>query len=158
LIDRLASDGGSVALHTAHECWEYGGKLDVLLEANRLALDGIERDVGPRHLNGAQLQGRVCIHPTATVENATIRGPAVIGPGAIVRDAFVGPYTSIGAHAEIDGAEIEHSIVLPGASICFVGRRIEASVVGADARVTRDFTLPRAMRLRLGDSAEISLS
>jgi len=35
--------------------------------------------------------------------------------------------------------------------------RIVASVVGRDARVFRDFSLPRAMRLRVGDGTEVAL-
>ena len=43
-----------------------------------------------------------------------IRGPAIIGAGAEIRDAFVGPYTSIGPGCVIDRCEIENSIVLEG--------------------------------------------
>jgi hypothetical protein len=32
-----------------------------------------------------------------------------------------------------------------------------ASVVGRDARVARDFSLPRAMRLNVGDGGEVVL-
>ena len=39
-----------------------------------------------------------------------------------------------------------------------LGGRLEASVVGRGARVYRDFALPRAYRLRVGDGNEISLA
>jgi hypothetical protein len=38
-----------------------------------------------------------------------------------------------------------------------VGGRLVASVVGRDARVFRDFSLPRALRLRVGDGTEVAL-
>jgi hypothetical protein len=57
----------------------------------------------------------------------------------------------------MDGAEIERSIVLAGASILHVGGRLVASVVGRDARIFRDFAMPRAMRLQVGDGDEIAL-
>ena len=86
-----------------------------------------------------------------------IRGPVVIGPGVTIQDAFVGPYTSIGEGVRLDGAEIENSIVFPGAALLHVGARLESCVIGRDARVERHFTVPRAMRLHLGDSTSVML-
>ena len=88
------------------------------------------------------VEGAVEIHPTATVESSTIVGPAIIGPGALVLDSYIGPYTSIGADVHIEGAEVERSIILPGARITHIGGRLVGSVVGRDARRFRDFSLP----------------
>jgi hypothetical protein len=38
-----------------------------------------------------------------------------------------------------------------------VGGRPVASVLGRQARVFRDFSLPRALRLRVGDGTEVAL-
>jgi glucose-1-phosphate thymidylyltransferase len=84
-------------------------------------------------------------------------GPVVIGPGATVTDAYIGPYTAIGEDAHIEGAEIERSIISSGASVAHVGTRLTASVVGHNARLFRDFSLPRALRLRIGDGAVVGL-
>jgi hypothetical protein len=59
---------------------------------------------------------------------------------------------------EIDGSQIEHSIVLDDAQLRHVGTRIESSVIGRASRVTRNFALPSAMRLSVGDGAEVTLS
>jgi glucose-1-phosphate thymidylyltransferase len=59
---------------------------------------------------------------------------------------------------DIEGAEIEHSVVLSGASISHLGGRLEASVIGPKSRVFRDFRLPRALRLTVGEGAEVSLT
>jgi len=88
---------------------------------------------------------------------SVIVGPTVIGPGARIADAYIGPYTSIGSDVRIEGAEVERSIILPGASIMHIGGRLVGSVVGRDARVFRDFSLPRALRLNVGDGGEVSL-
>jgi glucose-1-phosphate thymidylyltransferase len=109
-------------------------------------------------LTTVRVQGRVHIHPTAEIEASTIRGPVAIGAHARIRDAYIGPYTAIGEAVELQGAELENSIVLPRARIEFVGRRIEASVVGAGAHIRRDFSLPQAVRLWVGDGAEIGLT
>ena len=87
-----------------------------------------------------------------------MRGPAVIGRGARITDAYVGPYTAIGDDVVIEGAEIEHSIVLEGAQLRSVGTRIESSVIGQNARVARTFTRPSFLRLALGAGGEILLS
>ena len=73
----------------------------------------------------------------------------VIGPGAVVRDSYIGPYSSIGADTVIEGTEIEHSIVLPRAELRFVGTRIESSVIGRGARIVRSFRPP-------GDHAHVA--
>jgi hypothetical protein len=58
----------------------------------------------------------------------------------------------------IDGSEIERSVVLPDASISSVGFRIEGSVIGASARITRELAPPRAVQLWIGEDALVSLA
>ena len=41
----------------------------------------------------------------------------MIGAGARLVDAYIGPYTAIGRHCMIESAEIEHSILLEGSSV-----------------------------------------
>ena len=62
------------------------------------------------------------------------------------------------ARYALEGVEIEHSIVLPGAQIRYPGRRLESSLVGEGAQIGRDYSLPSALRLRVGPNAEIQLS
>ena len=84
-------------------------------------------------------------------------GPAVIGPGAVVRDSYIGPFTSIDRDCSVVDSEIEYSIVLRGASIDGVGR-IECSLIGRQARVTPAPPVPRAHRLVLGDHSKVQIS
>jgi glucose-1-phosphate thymidylyltransferase len=154
----LREAGGTVDVRGVAGAWSYRDEVDDLLEGNRLVLDLIGRDLSGVDASQARIEGRVTIHRSAVVERTTIRGPAVIGPGAVLVDAFVGPYTSIGENVHLEGAEIEHSIVLSGAAIRHVGRRLEASIVGREANVHRDFELPAALRVRVGRRAEVSLA
>ena len=138
--------------------WLYDGTVEGVLDANSVALDSLKRGrIGADHSN-ASIQGRVSIHPTAVLEGAKIRGPVSIGPEARVIETYVGPYTTIGASVELEGVEIENSIVMPGAQIRYPGRRLEASLVGEGAQIGRDYTLPSALRLRVGPGADIQLS
>ena len=154
-LDR-ATTGVEVRRH--HGTWRWNGRRDGLLEANRLALDALEDgDPGPTAPD-VKLQGRVLVAPDAELEATTIRGPAVIGPGARISHSYVGPYTSIGEGAELTGAEIEHSIVFPGAVVSHVGRRLESSVLGDNAVVARTFEPPDALRLLVGAGSSVMLT
>jgi len=121
-----------------------------VLEGLKPSLDGVLLDETTVH-------GPVAVHPSAKVTNSLLRGPLVIGPDAHISDAYVGPYSSIGRGAVVEGAEIEHSIVLPDATLRYVGTRIESSVIGKGARVGRGFGTPAALRLAIGDGAVVVL-
>jgi glucose-1-phosphate thymidylyltransferase len=152
------TDGGRVVVEAAGDWWAFDGTLDTLLDGNRRVLDEMEATPPPATKGKTRIQGRVRIHPTAEIDSSTIRGPVIVGAGAQIRDAYIGPYTAIGADVEVTGAEIENSVILPRARVEFVGRRIEASIVGSDARISRDFSLPKAVRLWVGDRAEVCLA
>jgi glucose-1-phosphate thymidylyltransferase len=157
LLDAVSAAGVPVESRPATGWHPYTGHVADLLDLNRRILDDLQ-DARPEvDFPGSHLHGRISVHPTATIESAVIRGPVVIGPGARIVDAYVGPYTAIGQGVVIEGAEVEHSILLEGARVMHVGRRLEASVIGRDAHVFRDFAMPRALRLFVGDNAEVAL-
>ena len=58
---------------------------------------------------------------------SSVGGPAIIGKGAQIENAYIGPFTSIGDGVIVRGSEVEHSIILEGASISDIGGRIESS-------------------------------
>lgn len=142
----------------ASSVWQYDGTVEGVLEANTIALDAMKRSKLGVDLTNATVQGRVQIDPTAELEGAKVRGPVHIGAGARLVETYVGPYTAIGAGVTLEGVEIENSIVLPGAQIRYPGRRLEASLVGEGAQIGRDYSLPSALRLRVGPGSEIQLS
>jgi glucose-1-phosphate thymidylyltransferase len=159
LADLLAfvrEGGGRVGVERVDGSLPCRGGRDVLLAANRWALEQIRG--GDQKFEDSQIQGPVDIHPTAVLQQATLRGPIVVGPRARIVHSFVGPYTSVGADVTVEGAEVEHSILLDGSQVRFPGVRLEGSILGRDARVGRDYSLPHALRLLVADGAEISLA
>ena len=86
-----------------------------------------------------------------------MRGPAIVGAGTRITDAYVGPYTAIGEDVVIARAEIEHSIVLTGSTIRDLDGRMEASLVGKDVTIARGQIVPKAYRFVVGDHAEITI-
>ena len=158
VVRAIGEAGGRLETRIVNGSWKYTGEVDGVLAANRMVLDEIETDVAGCDLSQARIEGRVQIHPTAVIERSTIRGPAVIGPRAVLQDTFVGPYSAVGAEVRLEGAELEHSIVLDHAVIRHIGHRLEDSLVGSGATVTRDFAFPSGLRLRVGRRAEVLLA
>jgi len=157
MADQLANTGGRLHVGQVRTWRRYGGNPTDLLELNRLVLDQLTLQNEPARNGDNRVEGRVDIHPTAQVSGSVIVGPCIIGAGACVTSSYIGPYTSIGVNARIEGAEIERSIILDEARVMYVSGRIEASTVGRRASIFRDFGLPRAMRLHVGADVEVAL-
>ena len=155
-IQWLVDGGRRVEPHIVEGWWKDTGRLDDMLEANRLILDTLERRIDG-DLHEAQVDGRVVVEAGARLERATVRGPAIIGAGAVVRDAYIGPYTAIGRHCVIERAEVEHSILLEGSSVRGLNGRMESSLLGRDVAISRDARQPRAYRFMVGDKSEIGI-
>jgi glucose-1-phosphate thymidylyltransferase len=155
-IQWLVDNGKRVEPHVVRGWWKDTGRLEDMLEANRLILDTVERRVDGE-LNSAQVDGRVVVEAGAVLERATVRGPAIIGAGAVVRDAYIGPYTAVGSRCVIEGAEVEHSILLEGSSVRNLDGRMESSLLGRDVAISRGDRQPRAYRFMVGDKSEIGI-
>ena len=134
------------------------GGAEGLLATNRRILETMAHGFCSGRIFDTELQGRVSVDPSAEIRDSLIRGPVVIGPRARITNAYVGPYTSIGADVELDCVEVEHSIVLDRARLRFLGTRIEGSLIGPDARVERDLRIPQAVRLSVGAGAEVAIA
>jgi glucose-1-phosphate thymidylyltransferase len=155
-IQHLVDMGSRVEPHVVTGWWKDTGRLEDMLEANRLVLETIEGRV-EGELVSSQVDGRVVVEAGARLERATVRGPAVVGAGARLVDAYVGPYTAIGADCVIENAEVEHSILLAGSSVRGLAGRMESSLLGRNVSIGRDHRQPRAFRFLVGDNSEIAI-
>ena len=158
VLEQLRAAGARIGVREVDACMPCRGGAEELLEANRRMLDQLSPDCRGERVFESEIQGTVALHPSAEVRASVVRGPVAIGPGARIANAYIGPYTSIGADVQIDCVEIEHSIVLDSAHISCLEARVEGSVVGPGARVSRDFRLPRALRLSIGEGAQVLVS
>ncbi len=155
-IQTLVDRGLRVDPHIVHGWWKDTGQVQDMLEANRLILDDVaERMDG--ELIDSRIEGRVVIEEDVRLERATVRGPAIIGRGSRLTDAYIGPYTAIGENVTIEKAELEHSIVLSGSTIRDLEYRIEASLIGKNVRIGRGPALPKAYRFVVGDNADVQI-
>jgi glucose-1-phosphate thymidylyltransferase len=157
LIDR----GLDVHPHIVRGWWKDTGKLDDMLEANRIVLEGMEvrRGGGPVNLgSGSRIEGRVQIGEGVELIDSLVRGPVVIGDGARLEHAFVGPYTSIGERCTLVRCEMENSIVLADSEIRDIPLRIDGSLIGRNVRIVKTDFKPKAYRFMLGDNSEVGIS
>jgi glucose-1-phosphate thymidylyltransferase len=155
-IQTLIDSGKRVEPHTVTGWWKDTGMLEDMLEANRLVLEDLETRLDG-DLVDSRVEGKVVIEPGARLERTVVRGPAIIGAGARVSDAYIGPYTAIDEEVVITGSEIEHSIVLRGSQIRDLHARIEASLLGRDVVLAHSDGLPKTLRFLVGDHAEITI-
>jgi glucose-1-phosphate thymidylyltransferase len=89
---------------------------------------------------------------------ATVRGPSVIGEGAILESGvYVGPYSSIGNHVVIKRGEVEDSIIMDNCVID-IPYRITGSIIGQGTSITsNDHNSPKALKLTLGENCQLNL-
>jgi glucose-1-phosphate thymidylyltransferase len=153
LIDR----GLTVRPHIVDGWWKDTGKLEDMLEANRLILETFERRIDGSVDAESRIEGKVVIEAGAVVERSVIRGPAIIGRGARVVHGYIGPYTAIMNDVEIQDTEIEHSIVLEGSSLRDLANRVSDSLIGKNVRIYRVPVKPSAYRFMLGDNSEVGI-
>ena len=156
-IQQLIDRGARVESHTVGGWWKDTGQLADMLEANRLVLEDLERLVPAAFDSGSRIEGRVEIAEGVILERSVVRGPAVIAEGARIVDSYVGPYTSIDRDVEIIGSEVEHSILLEGASVRNLATRIEASLLGRNVKLARGEEMPKTLRMIVGDNSEIRI-
>ena len=153
LIDR----GLTVKPHIVEGWWKDTGKPEDMLEANRLILDTFERRIDGQVDAQSRIEGKVVIEEGAVVERSVIRGPAIIGRGARLVHAYVGPFTAIMNDVEIIDTEIEHSIVLEGSSLRDLSNRVTDSLIGKGVKIYREPVKPSAYRFMLGDNSEVGI-
>ncbi|MBI5837653.1 MAG: glucose-1-phosphate thymidylyltransferase [Candidatus Eisenbacteria bacterium] len=153
LIDRKYD----VRSHVIAGWWKDTGKLEDMLEANRMMLENLQpRNEGTLDAE-SRLEGRVVVGRGTRIERSVLRGPLILGERCVVRDAFIGPFTSISDDCVVDSSEIEHSIVLERSRIERLSARVEGSLVGRDVEIRASGARPRSYRFMIGDSCAVEV-
>ncbi len=156
-IQELIDMGHKVESQVLGGWWLDTGKKDDLLQANTIVLDEyIRNSVQGRVDKHSRITGRVEIEKGARIIDSTIRGPVKICRGAVIKNSFIGPFTSIGEDVRIVDSVIEHSVILNGTLIQGI-ERLEDSLVGRDARVVKNHGQHKALRLMIGDDTTVEV-
>lgn len=155
-IQYLIDKKFNVMPHIVTGWWKDTGKLEDLLEANRLVLENQTGEIRGAVDSESKIEGNVVIEKKAKIVKSTIRGPAIIGENSMIINSYVGPYTAIYHDTRLENCEIEHSIVLENSVIENI-KRIEGSLIGQNASVTQSPKKPSAFRIVIGDSSRVEV-
>ena len=156
-IQHLIDAGKDVRAHEVTGWWKDTGKLEDILEANRMLLEDVERRIEGSVDGSSRVDGSVVVEAGAVIEGSVLRGPLVIGRGTRIVKSYIGPYTSVSHGVTIQNAEIEHSIVLENSRISNLGQRMERSLIGKDVEIAKSATMPKAYRFMVGDASRIEV-
>jgi glucose-1-phosphate thymidylyltransferase len=156
-IQYLVDRGHVVIPHLVSGWWKDTGKIEDLLEANRLILEDITTRIDGLVDDLSRVNGKVIIERDVVIKNSTIRGPAIIGEKTEVLDSYIGPFTSIQKGCRIVQTEVEHSIILEGSEIRDVGSRIDDSLIGREVKIFKCPAKPSVYRFMVGDKSEIGI-
>lgn len=155
-IQRLIESGHHVAPVKVSGWWKDTGKPEDILDANRLMLMKLTRRLDGE-LEQAELVGAVVVDQGARIKRSTVVGPAIIGPDAVVEDAYIGPFTSLGKGVVVRDAELEYAVVEEASQIVSVRHRIQASLIGAQVVVSGRSSRPSSHRFILGDKSQVEV-
>jgi glucose-1-phosphate thymidylyltransferase len=156
-IQWLVSHGYRVEPYIHQGWWIDTGKTTDMLDANNRVLDEMEHRVAGYVDRDSHVSGKVTIEKGAEIINSVIRGPAVIGEDTRIVNSYIGPFTSIYHHCLIENSEVEHSIVLENCRILDIPVRIEDSLIGRNASITRSPIKPKAHKMILGDNSQVGI-
>lgn len=154
----LINKGYKVGYRKITGWWKDTGRAEDLLEANQLLLHDIRKKVAGKVDKDVSVQGNLVLGKRSAVQGkSVIRGPVSIGEGCVIRDSYIGPFTSIGNNVEVYGAEIENSIVFDHSDI-HTNTRIVDSLIGANSSlISAHETLPSGHKLVIGSNSMVEL-
>lgn len=141
--------------HIVDGWWKDTGKLEDMLDANRMILTGMTTQVESKQLEDSEIHGHVHLGEGVVVKDSVLRGPCVIGEGARIANAYIGPFTSIGDGTVIENSEVENSIILENCTIKDIGSRLGNSLIGRNVKVAKSDRRPVSYKLMVGDNSEI---
>lgn len=139
--------------------WIDTGKMEDILDANRQVLLGITPTIDPTATvsSTSALSGAVTLQAGCVIENSVVRGPAIIGERAVIRNAYIGPFTSIYHDVLIESSEVEYSILLEHSKLAHVRGRIQESLIGRYAEIQTSPMKPQGHKLMLGDHSRVGI-
>jgi len=156
-IQYLIDHKFTVRPHIITGWWKDTGKLEDILEANRIILDDLKSGIKGKVDKESQLSGKIRIEKGAEIKNSVIRGPVIVGENSRIVNSYIGPFTSIYFKVTIENSEIEHSIILENSNIRGI-KRIEDSLVGQNVEILKSDAKPSAYRIMVGDSSRVEVA
>jgi glucose-1-phosphate thymidylyltransferase len=155
-IQWLLDNGYSVESHKVMGWWKDTGKPEDIIEANLLVLENIEPLHEGTHIDSS-INGRIRTEQGVTINKSVIRGPVVIGRNTTIINSYIGPFSSVGEGVVIENSEVECSVIMEGAQIRNVEKRIDRSIIGRNVVINVTEHSPRTHKFIIGDQSYIEI-
>lgn len=159
LHNYLIKNGFKVDWQEIDGWWKDRSHPEAILEGNRFALDNYIKFANAGFIEPSVIvQGEVEIgRGTKILGRSILRGPISIGSDVLIKDSYIGPYTSVGSQTEIHNAEIEYSMIMEGVHI-HTSEKIINSLIGRHSSITRaKGFIPAGKRIIIGENATLSI-
>jgi len=151
LIDR----GLHVQAEILDRYWIDTGKMDDILEANRIILEKLSSRREGQIDEQSRVYDPVVLEKGTQVLNSVLRGPLIIGADSVIIDSYIGPYTSINHSCRLKGVRIGNSVVMEHTTIEEIHWPIEHSLIGRDVVLRGGQAIGGSYSLTLGDHSQI---
>jgi glucose-1-phosphate thymidylyltransferase len=155
-IQFLIDHGYQVRAQQITGWWKDTGKVEDLLEANRIMLDEQGGRIHGSVDEATHIVGAVVVDEGATVTESVIRGPVIIGRDAVVARSTLGPHVSVYDGSRIEDSEISDSIIMGGATISEM-RPMNGSLIGTNVEIRKSDRHPTAFQFVIGDSSQVQV-
>ena len=156
-IQYFIDNGLDVQAELLDRYWIDTGKMDDILEANRMVLQSLSPSNRGQVDERTRVYEPVILEKGARVVNSVLRGPLVIGEKTEIIDSYVGPFTTIDHHCRLKGVRVEGSIILESTSIEDIHWPIDRSLIGRYVTLRGGQAVGGSYSLTLGDHSEIGM-
>ncbi|HEV8574265.1 MAG TPA: glucose-1-phosphate thymidylyltransferase, partial [Dehalococcoidia bacterium] len=156
-IQGLIDLGLHVDAEVMDRYWIDTGKMDDMLNANRMVLSVIEPRCEGSVDEKSRIHEPVIIGAGARIEDSVLRGPIMVGPDAEIIGSYIGPNTAIDARCRIKGCRIEDSIVMEDTRIEDLHWPVVRSMIGRFVELQGGHSAGGSYSLTLGDHSRIEM-
>jgi glucose-1-phosphate thymidylyltransferase len=156
-IQYLIDKGLNVQAEVLDRYWIDTGKMDDILEANRVVLQSLAPSNRGEVDERSRVYEPVILEEGARVTNSVLRGPLIIGADTEVVDSFIGPFTAINHHCRLKGVRVGGSIILENTIIEDTHWPIEHSLIGRYVTLRGGQAVGGSYSLTLGDHSQIEM-
>lgn len=156
-IQLLIDDGLKVESEVLDRYWIDTGKMDDILEANKVILQTLSPANEGLIDERSRVYEPVILQKGARVQNSVLRGPLIIGEETEIADSYLGPSTSIHHHCRLRGVRLGDSIVMENTTIEDIHWPIERSLIGRNVTLRGGQSVGSSHSLTLGDHSRIEV-
>lgn len=138
--------------------WLDPGKFNDWIFANQYLLDTkLEEKTLSQVGSDCEVENRVSIGKNCKISKAHLRGPLIIGDSVVIKDSYIGPFTSVSDGCVIEGSHVENSVLMSKVKILNVKLPIDTSLIGPEAEVFDGHQPTQSIKFFIGEKSRVQL-